>query len=354
MKLYKQNESYIFIECDLTEAIDLKNHFSFYADNYFWSPKYKSGVWDGKIYLFDIKKGLLPIGLYHELKKYLENHEINYVSDPAFDRRGGKLTPEKINDFSQKIIKYENEPRYYQTNAVRFALYEKRGVVLSPTASGKSLIAFLVFNIIQYIYRDYKFLLIVPTTSLVEQMTGDFVDYGKNFCDYNQHIQKIYSGQERKSDKSIVISTWQSLQNMPVEYFAQFNCVICDEGHTASAVELSNIMLQCVNAEYKLAMSGTLKESKVNQLQLVGLFGRIYKTAKTSELMSQGFLSKLKIVSIALGYPTEERHRVSATSKVKNKVPFTWQEECAYINSQDYKIRLMKKIDRRLKMCWRF
>ena len=52
-------------------------------------------------------------------------------------------------------------------------------------------------------------LLLVPTTSLVEQMFSDFKEYGWN-SDYYCH--RIYSGREKQAEGKIVyISTWQSL-----------------------------------------------------------------------------------------------------------------------------------------------
>ena len=57
-----------------------------------------------------------------------------------------------------------------------------------------------------------KTLILVPTTSLVEQMYTDFEDYGWSSGTY---CQKIYQGHDRKVTKDVVISTWQSLYKMP-------------------------------------------------------------------------------------------------------------------------------------------
>ena len=53
--------------------------------------------------------------------------------------------------------------------------------------------------------NDKKTIVIVPTTSLVEQMAKDFQDYG-----YDKDICKIYSGQA-VFDSEITITTWQEL-----------------------------------------------------------------------------------------------------------------------------------------------
>ena len=57
--------------------------------------------------------------------------------------------------------------------AFRTAVQYGRQLLLSPTASGKSLIIYLLAR-----YYNKKTIIIVPTTSLVEQMAKDFQDYG--------------------------------------------------------------------------------------------------------------------------------------------------------------------------------
>ena len=73
--------------------------------------------------------------------------------------------------------------------------------------------------------KNDKVLIIVPTTSLVEQMTKDFQDYGWNV----KHVHKIYQGRKKETNKKVVISTWQSIYNLPKKWFKQFGTVIGDE-----------------------------------------------------------------------------------------------------------------------------
>ena len=83
-------------------------------------------------------------------------------------------------------------------------------LLLSPTGSGKSL---MIYSLVRYYTAtNKKTLIIVPTTSLVEQMVNDFNDYGWNADD---HVHKIYSGKDKNTDKPIIISTWQSIYKFP-------------------------------------------------------------------------------------------------------------------------------------------
>ena len=51
--------------------------------------------------------------------------------------------------------------RDYQLNAINHALTQQRALLLSPTASGKSLIIYIIIR-----YLNLKTLILVPTTSL--------------------------------------------------------------------------------------------------------------------------------------------------------------------------------------------
>ena len=119
------------------------------------------------------------------------------------------------------------KPRDYQVNAVDFAIRKHRALLLSPTASGKSLIIYILVRYYEILLRESqndKILILVPTTSLVEQMYSDFVDYGW----LEAYMQKIYSGHDKNVTKKVVISTWQSIYKFPKSYFEQFGCVIGD------------------------------------------------------------------------------------------------------------------------------
>ena len=98
--------------------------------------------------------------------------------------------------------------------AFRTAVQYGRQLLLSPTASGKSLIIYLLAR-----YYNKKTIIIVPTTSLVEQMAKDFIDYG-----YDEEICKIYSGQP-VFDSAITITTWQSFAKAPKEVMQSFDAV---------------------------------------------------------------------------------------------------------------------------------
>lgn len=118
------------------------------------------------------------------------------------------------------------EIREYQDRAVRAALKYHRGILLSCTSSGKSL---MLYNIIKSIRaQNYKkILLIVPNIMLVDQMFDDFKSYG--WQQIEDEVERLGGGHEATFDCPVLISTWQSLQNKEEEFFEPFDGVFVDE-----------------------------------------------------------------------------------------------------------------------------
>ena len=72
----------------------------------------------------------------------------------------------------------------------------------------------MIYSIVRYhVERGQNTLIVVPTTSLVEQMYKDFADYG---WDVGSYCHKIYAGRERETDSQVIITTWQSIYKLPI------------------------------------------------------------------------------------------------------------------------------------------
>jgi superfamily II DNA or RNA helicase len=222
-------------------------------------------------------------------------------------------------------------PRDYQWVAYLWALTKKRGIVLSPTASGKSMIIYMISRWL--IERGKKRgLLIVPTTSLVEQMYSDFRDYG---WDVEKNCQRIYQGFTTDAYAPLCISTWQSVYDLPKKYFAQFDYVIGDEAHQFKADSLKHIMEQLVNCDYRIGTTGTLDGSKVHKLVLEGLFGTVQRVASTKELQDKGHLATLEIKCLVLKYPEE------VTKKIKGQ---SYPDEISFLCANEARNNFIAKL----------
>jgi superfamily II DNA or RNA helicase len=321
------NEAYIQIVCEFDEAQDIADLFAFYSPNYNWSPKYQSGIWDGKIKLFNVNNCLLPCGLLSKFLGYCKLNEWDYIIDKRLTGTGEEVSETEILEFCKDVLKCDLIPRDYQISAVKYFMYHRKMIGVSATASGKSFIYYIFFNLLMYIYPEFKGLLIVPRTSLVEQMAGDFQDYAKKYCDFQQYVHRIHSGREKYTHKKITISTWQSLKNMPPEYFEPFHAVIVDEVHEATAKELPRIANHCINAAYRVGMTGHLKDCKIAKIQLTALLGRVKTFSKSAELIEKGILAGINIKGIVLKYNDNILQLFKGRKKVE------WQVETDIIRA---------------------
>ena len=180
--------------------------------------------------------------------------------------------------------------------------------------------------------KDKKILIIVPTTSLVEQLTKDFKDYGWNSL---KNVHKIYQGHDKETSKRVVISTWQSIYNQPKKYFKQFGMVIGDEAHLFKAVSLTKIMTKLENCKYRIGLTGTLDGSKTHKLVLEGLFGVVNKVVSTSKLQEDKHLAQLKIICLVL------KHDKQAIEFLKDK---TYQEEMDFLVTNEKRNKYIRNL----------
>jgi len=300
VRIEHENNIYAKIICEDSIAQELADFFTFSVPGANFSPLYRERKWDGKIRLFSTKTRQIYVGLIEYVVKFCE---INGYSSlrVTHQKSNGIIKTPSVNDIKNWNIPEKYTPRDYQLAAYIHALRNKRCNILSPTASGKSLIIYMITRWLLENGRK-RGLLIVPTVSLVQQMAGDFVDYG---WDAEANCQMIYEGKSKIPNKPFVISTWQSIYEMPKEYFALFDFVIGDEAHQFKAKSLTGILNKMINADYRIGTTGTLSGENVHKLVLEGLFGPVKRFATTKQLMDRKQLAELSIKCLVLKYPEE-------------------------------------------------
>ena len=291
----KVDECFMRVDCDDGLAKDLHDYFSFTVPNAKFMPSYKNKWWDGKVYLFSIKTHKIYIGLLPYVDEFCRErgYEFEGIQDVIGVKERDKLN--KIDDWID-ILGLPFQPRDYQLEAFKSAVQYGRQLLLSPTASGKSLIIYLLAR-----FYDKKTVIIVPTTSLVEQMAKDFKDYG-----YDEKICKIYSGQP-VFDSVITITTWQSFSKAPKDVMESFEVVVGDEAHLFKANVLKGILEKMKKTAIRIGCTGTLDGTEVHRLQLEGLFGPVKKVISTKELMDSGTIANLSIDCVILRHTKQKK-----------------------------------------------
>jgi len=301
----KIDEVYLKIEADADIRRELGEYFTFEVPGFKFMPQFRNRVWDGKIRLFSYATGKIYTGLYYYILNWCKENNVQVVDGTKI--KDTNIDDSKIEQFI-KALKIPNiEVRDYQKEAFVHAIKKNRCLLLSPTASGKSLIIYLImiFNLLRLKEsKQNKILIVVPTTSLVEQLFKDFKDYGYNS---ERNVHKIYQGHDKETNKRVIITTWQSVYNMPKKWFSDIGTVIGDEAHLFKAVSLTKIMTKLTKCKYRVGLTGTLDGTKTHKLVLEGLFGNVNKVVSTSELQETGKLAALKIYCLVLQHGKTER-----------------------------------------------
>lgn len=287
------------VDCEPGIALELSDYFTFKVPGYKFMPAYRNRFWSGDIKLFNSATRLIYAGLIEHVARFAQERDYKIEVNPVFSDSEFSLIE------AEEYVKKLNlplSPRDYQMSAFVHAIRKRRALLLSPTASGKSFIIYLLMR-----YLKQRTLIIVPTVSLVHQMYTDFQSYG---FDSEKYIHTIMSGTEKESSLPVVISTWQSIYKLPKQWFQQFGCVIGDEAHLFKSKSLTTIMTKLESCKYKFGFTGTLDGTNTHKLVLEGLFGSVKKVTSTSELIEQKHLSSFHIKALVLQYTDEQRQFV--------------------------------------------
>lgn len=320
IRITKADELFVRVDADNGILYELSEHFSYYVEGYKFMAAYKSGSWDGKIKLFNARNRTIYSGLISDIKKFANRYEYSIEIDdgakPINTLPDLKAFVKTIPDIA--VL----EPYSYQMEAFAGALIENKSIVLSPTASGKS---FMIYLIVRFLmeYVEGKILVVVPSISLVDQMVGDFTSYDPQET-FDELCHKIRSGASKETDLRVICSTWQSIYKMPPEYFEQYDAVIVDECHQADSSSLKGIIEKMPHVKFRTGFTGTLDGSKTHELFMRGIFGKVIKPTTSRELMDQGKMANITINMMKLKYPLEECKAVTKLN-YQNEVEYLVQ-----------------------------
>ena len=329
----KANEVFLKINAEPHIQYELRDHFTFEVEGAKFMPQYRKRNWNGEIHLFDLRTKRIYIGLLDKIISFCERRDYTYkfvdneYYGAPFEINEG-ISKQGVKDYMGAICKHK--PRDYQVEGVYDALRHNRKLLISPTASGKSL---MIYSLVRYyVDKGEKILLVVPTTSLVEQMYKDFQDYGWNSESY---CHRIYAGKEKTNEFPVTITTWQSVHKLDRSFFTDYGVIIGDEAHLFKSKSLVSIMTKLEHAKYRYGFTGTLDGTQTHKWVLEGLFGPTYKVTRTDDLMKEGHLSKLDIQCLVLKHPPQKFE--------------TYQDEIEYLISHEQRNKFITNLTLDLK-----
>ena len=327
--IQKKNEVYLTIECEPHVGYELADEFTFEVPQAKFMSAYKKRYWDGKIKLFSPGTGEIYVGLLPYITSFCEEkgYDVIFKDNEFFGLPSTVdefITPQGIGEFV-KSLNLPFKVRDYQYKGIYEALRHRRKLLLSPTGSGKSLMIYALARFWEK--KNLRTLIVVPTTSLVEQMYKDFEKYGWNS---EHHCHRVYAGADPRSDKDVIITTWQSVYKLPKKYFNIFGAIIGDEAHLFKAKSLTSIMNKLYDCKYRVGFTGTLDGLQTNRLVLEGVFGSVDKITRTEKLIKEGHLSEFEIKVLVL--------------KHDKRTFDTYQEEMDYLVEHEGRSKFIRNL----------
>ena len=181
--------------------------------------------------------------------------------------------------------------------------------------------------------HDRKVCLVVPSTSLVEQMISDFKEYAANDDSFDvvEQVHGLHSKIKTTDpyNDQCVVSTWQSLIKYDKNLFETWDAVFVDEAHSCVAKSLNTVVGGAINARYKIGMTGSLSSCVCHEFQITGLLGSVYQVTTTKQLQEKGQLNQLEVYMVNMKYPAAESKQLWKETKELKK---TYLDELDFIN----------------------
>jgi superfamily II DNA or RNA helicase len=260
--------------------------YSFSVPGHQYAPSYKARRWDGK-QRFITKQGVFKTGLLNRILKDLEKIDckpnINYVynTDDLFEE-------DNLTDWAIEGFQYYD----YQEELILKGLTEKRGIIKSPTGSGKTLImagllkalenkkTVILFNAKQLLTQTYEFL----TDTCKMKNIG--LCYGEGY---------IYG--------DVMLCTVQSIEKILDTHLDETEILMVDECHEfANGKNTLPAIRSFPNANYRFGFTATPPSDPIPLYNLEGAFGPVWQVVKTDELINKGKLTKPIIQLINRSY----------------------------------------------------
>lgn len=271
---------YLHIESEDADLLyNIDRRFAIPVPNYWFSPKYKEGKWDGRKHFFSLHTMKMLSGLLEELVRWLDENNVQYTIEDL------RKPIEKVEPILELAGKSLGSVRFdYQKEAVEAVLKHGRGVLEVATNGGKTLIAASIIASL-----DKPTLYIVGIKELMFQTA-------ERFREYIPHLEIGEFGAGIKRKEFVTVAMAQSVHNIKKKnWFKDFEIIIVDEAHHLPSDTLENIMLKCP-ARYRIGMSGTaFDEDPTRNMRLIGHTGPRLIKVTNADLIQRGVSAVPKI-----------------------------------------------------------
>lgn len=375
----KDTEELVVSEATRIEYHQVSLWLTRHVKGYRYMPAFKLGVWNGQQSYF--KNGRINLGLWKEAMKGCKEIGTPFVVDNKDEFPINRdVTLEKVQNFCKEFFKEHKvrkdgvwipfSPYDHQVESAYKILKNRYCMAEVATSGGKSLIISIVlFYTLKNMDKDAKFLIIVPSITLVTQFYDNIVEYNygiNNLVEMRENksesivsgthkpcdvrVEEVMSDRPRKfsgtQNPNVYIGTYQSLEKWPKEFFQQFHTVVTDEAHGAKAKTITGILEKTFKHAYsRFGVSGTFPDDMTCEvLTIQSVLGPKITEVSASELKEKGIIAPMDIKVVIMNHnDIEFDDRMTLIRKGGyGKEAFELEKE--FIHVSDKRLDFIKKI----------
>jgi superfamily II DNA or RNA helicase len=360
-----------------------------HVKGYRFMPAFKMGVWNGQQKYF--KNGRVSLGLWKECFNACKEIETNFVLENKEDFPINRdVTLEKVQEFCDDFFKNHKiktkdgfipfKPYTHQVETAYKILKNRYCMGEVATSGGKSLIiSIVIIYTLKNMDENAKFLLIVPSITLVTQFYDDIIGYNfgdnnlsnytpselqqavrdnkissllknENYNPCNLRIEEVMSDKPRKysetGNPNIYIGTYQSLEKWPKEFFQQFHTVACDEAHGAKAKTILSILKKTFGYSYsRFGVSGTFPpDDSCEILTIQSVLGPKITEVTANQLKEKGIITPMEIKALVMNHNDKDYEERLNYIKKSGLGKEALGLEKDFIHNSDRRLEMIKKI----------
>jgi superfamily II DNA or RNA helicase len=349
-----------------------------------YQPAVKMGVWDGKKSYF--KNGRINMGLWKEALKGCKEIDAPFIIENKEEFPINRdVTLEKVQDFCKEFFKNHKVPTKektlvpfvpysHQIEAAYKILKNRYCMAEVATSGGKSLIISIVmFYTLKHIDKNAKFLIIVPSITLVTQFYDNIIEYnfglnaliemrdkkidyqlikdnGSDNSPCEVRVEEVMSDRPRKfsgtENPNIYIGTYQSLEKWPKKFFEQFHTIATDEAHGAKAKTILSILENSFGFAYsRFGVSGTFPTDETCEiLTIQSVLGPKITEVSADELKKKGIITPMEIKAVIMNHNDLEFDERLKLIRKSGDGKAAFDLEKAYAHRSDKRLNFIKKI----------
>ena len=378
----KSTEEIVVTSATRIEYHQLNLWLTRHVKGYRYMPAFKMGVWNGQQTYF--RNGRINLGLWKEAMKGCKEIDMPFILENKEEFPLNRdVTLESVQEFCKDFFKFHKVktksgewisfvPYEHQVESAYKILKNRYCMAEVATSGGKSLIISIVmFYTLKHIQPDAKFLIIVPSITLVTQFYDNIVEYNwgiNNLAEMREkkiesitnseakythcdvRVEEVMSERPRKysgtQDANVYIGTYQSLEKWPKEFFQQFHTVITDEAHGAKAKTITTILQKTFKHAYsRFGVSGTFPEDDTCEiLTIQAVLGPKITEVSANELKEKGIITPMEIRAVIMNHNDKEfDDRIQIIKKGGNGKD-AFELEKAYIHVSEKRLDFIKKI----------